>query len=366
MGDHSRGQQSNISQINTSSLLQMRSLCHEDNIYPSEEVPSAVSPRNTLKRKKCNCKNSKCLKLYCECFASKMYCDDCNCIGCSNTPENKEIVKNAISATLSRNPKAFSDKIKYQDACSDQGQVFGQHRKGCHCKKSHCLKKYCECYQAGILCGDNCKCLDCKNYSQTSQGSLFNRSSSLSPPQKRMRPTSVPPETMLHFKSSPPRNTRNPNIKSQFKINDLVDAAVEEERNMSLLSASADSSDFYANREQRPLVKFSPIQKTTRSASAPVNSQDPTAIRDLLGMMGNTVSISPFGVGLSLAPLKRTPSPLSPSHSPFTQRPILHAPTVAIPQARTTSIGNSANNIDKKKVIPTIGGSGAFKKPSAS
>ena len=45
-----------------------------------------------------------------------MYCDDCNCIGCSNTPENKEIVKNAISATLSRNPKAFSDKIKYQDA----------------------------------------------------------------------------------------------------------------------------------------------------------------------------------------------------------------------------------------------------------
>ena len=25
------------------------------------------------------------------------------------------------------------------------------------------MKKYCECYQAGLKCGDNCKCVDCKN-----------------------------------------------------------------------------------------------------------------------------------------------------------------------------------------------------------
>lgn len=25
------------------------------------------------------------------------------------------------------------------------------------------MKKYCECYQAGLKCGDNCKCEDCKN-----------------------------------------------------------------------------------------------------------------------------------------------------------------------------------------------------------
>ncbi len=41
--------------------------------------------------KTCNCKKSKCLKLYCECFANNRFCDSsCACNGCSNVQEHDE------------------------------------------------------------------------------------------------------------------------------------------------------------------------------------------------------------------------------------------------------------------------------------
>ena len=54
------------------------------------------------KRGQCNCRNSRCLKLYCECFASGQYCFGCNCQGCHNNPENNEKRARAIDATLER------------------------------------------------------------------------------------------------------------------------------------------------------------------------------------------------------------------------------------------------------------------------
>ena len=104
----------------------------------------------------CNCKKSKCLKLYCECFALGIYCNGCNCQECHNRREYEEERQLAIDGILERNPHAFKPKVQ-----KENNQI--RHFKGCNCAKTGCLKKYCECYQNGIQCTDICKCIDCKN-----------------------------------------------------------------------------------------------------------------------------------------------------------------------------------------------------------
>jgi len=48
--------------------------------------PSIIQKKNS-----CNCKNSQCLKLYCQCFSKFDFCDPefCSCKGCANTKENE-------------------------------------------------------------------------------------------------------------------------------------------------------------------------------------------------------------------------------------------------------------------------------------
>lgn len=49
--------------------------------------------KSTLGEKKtfCNCKRSKCLKLYCECFSNQLFCNpECSCKGCANTEANSK------------------------------------------------------------------------------------------------------------------------------------------------------------------------------------------------------------------------------------------------------------------------------------
>ncbi|XP_042037557.1 protein tesmin/TSO1-like CXC 5 isoform X1 [Salvia splendens] len=101
------------------------------------------------KQKQCRCKNSRCLKLYCECFANGVYCDGCNCVNCYNTKEKEADRMEAIGAVLERKPDAF---------------YGAEQSRGCNCKRTGCLKKYCECFQANIPCSDKCKCVDCRNF----------------------------------------------------------------------------------------------------------------------------------------------------------------------------------------------------------
>lgn len=126
----------------------------------TNQAESALVTSTEVKQQsKCTCANSKCLRLYCACFASGGVCGSgCQCIGCHNNDESSEIRKKIIKETLQKNPNAFKSKYKTH---TKKGQVL--HVRGCNCSKTGCIKEYCECFKMGSGCSPLCKCVNCKN-----------------------------------------------------------------------------------------------------------------------------------------------------------------------------------------------------------
>ncbi|KAK8962897.1 Protein tesmin/TSO1-like CXC 2 [Platanthera guangdongensis] len=154
---------------NCNSPLEVKSLANDHHITPCSRDRRKVSEIEGQKR--CNCKRSKCLKLYCDCFAAGLFCNEaCACQGCSNNSEHEEMVSSTKQLIETRNPLAFAPKVVHAKGdlkeIGDNKHITppsARHKRGCNCKKSKCLKKYCECYQAGVGCSLGCRCEGCKN-----------------------------------------------------------------------------------------------------------------------------------------------------------------------------------------------------------
>ncbi|CAN8076461.1 unnamed protein product [Agarophyton chilense] len=167
----------------------------------SDSLPSSVTqppqqkPPFQFTSTKCNCKASRCLKLYCPCFASSAVCaPTCTCQNCQNNPQTFPAVNKARSSVLSRDPRAFEPRVKAASAAPDI------HTKGCNCRKG-CSKKYCVCRELKVACGPRCTCSGpkgCQNGKNVQESTVTDPRQPAACAKKRNHIEQLTPPSPLH------------------------------------------------------------------------------------------------------------------------------------------------------------------------